>query len=147
MTTGFPSIYMIEGESLNVAAIAKRTGLHPNTAYKFLRRCQSADVVPTWAGFPKPREGRAAQSTTRGIRTHAKPTPFQIGERTRDITKPARGVESETETVEAWQARGGQIQVCTPHETSSPMRFDHGDRAVPIGRRRPAMHARPAPYR
>ena len=50
---------------------------------------------------------------------------------------PSAGEEAET--VEAFQARGGRIDILRPGECSQPLQFDHSDRSsvTPVG---PAMH-------
>lgn len=158
MTTGYTSIYMVEGESVTTADIAKRTGLHQNTVYKYLRRCQLANVTPTWAGLPKPRdpvakaaERAAAKAAALAAHQPATPSRFQqIGREAlvHAAVKVRPGPTSiAAESVDAFRARGGVIHVCAPHESGNPLRFDHSNTAVPTGRRRPVVRARPAPSR
>ena len=144
MSSGYVSVYMIEGESLTVAQIAVRVGQHKNTVYKFLRRCHASDTGITWAQFPQHRRAaKAHEPPAPKPRKPSRSQQFVLGTAQPLITA-AKPRTAPLPSVAEFVAKGGCIQQLGPHDTSNPLRFDHSRTALPIGRRRASVRARKA---
>lgn len=96
----------------------------------------------------KARAERAAKTVRAPVRTV--PTPSQPKAATRPETLPRllparpKPAPLPDVSVQDFLRKGGRIEYLSPHECSQPLRFDHSQTHVPIGKRRPNTRTRPA---
>ena len=97
---------------------------------------------------PKPRPAAKPATTPATTRTERAPPPKPTAAQQFRVVDPPRPKQpanpaGRVETYEEFLARGGKPQVLPPHHSGDPLRFDHHDTTVPIGRRRPVVRAHP----